>query len=234
MGGLLTMSERAVIDLVPDPPTAPQTRGIVLDKAAGLYDTLMPVVTLWQEKRMNRRTAELMELDPSDRVLDIGCATGEMTLAAGRGLDGQAGGIAIGLDAAPKMIAKARKKIRDAPCRFDIGVAEKLPYADGVFDKVVSTYFFHHLNLEDKLTALCEVHRVLCSGGLFILVDVDIPTTLFGKFCARSGEWLFKQPEIGENIDGKLRELFEPAGFARVEQLAHDMGYVTTFSLRKE
>ena len=183
---------------------------------------------------MNRRITELLSPAPSDSVLDIGCATGEMTLAVGRRLDAQAGGLAIGLDAAPKMIAKARKKIRQTPCRFDIGVAEKLPYADGVFDKVVSTYFFHHLNLVDKLTALREVHRVLCSGGLFILVDVDIPTTLFGKFCARSGEWLFRQPEIGENIDGKLRTLFEPAGFTHVEQLAHDMGYVTTFSLRKE
>ena len=228
------MNEPAVIAPVPDPPEAPQTRGIVLDKAAGLYDTLMPVVTLWQEKRMNRRTAEMLDPAPSDRVLDIGCATGEMTLEVARRLDGGAGGLAIGLDAAPKMIAKARKKIGDNPCRFDIGVAEKLPYADGVFAKAVSTYFFHHLNLEDKLTALREVHRVLCDDGLFILVDVDIPTTMFGRFCARSGEWLFRQPEIGENIDGKLRGLFEPAGFTRVEQLAHDMGYVTTFSLRKE
>jgi len=226
--------ERPPIAPVADPPEAPATRGIVLDHAAGLYDTLMPVVTLWQEKRMNRRTASLLAPAGGDRVLDIGCATGAMTLATAAYLDAGAGGLAVGLDAAPRMIAKARKKIGTAPCRFDIGVAERLPYADATFDKAVSTYFFHHLNLDDKLAALREVHRVLCPGGLFILVDVDLPTTAFGRFCARAGEWLFRQPEIGENIDGKLRELFEPAGFVDMQNLAHDMGYVTTFALRKE
>ena len=226
--------DRTPIAPVPDPPEAPATRGVVLDHAAGLYDTLMPLVTLWQEKRMNRRTAALLAPDPGDRVLDVGCATGGMTLAVAQHLDASAGGLAVGLDAAPRMIAKARKKVRGAPCRFDIGAAERLPYGDAVFDKAVSTYFFHHLNLDDKLTALGEVHRVLGDGGLFILVDVDIPTTAFGRFCARSGEWFFHQPEIGENIDGKLRELFEPAGFGDRQNLAHDMGYVTTFALRKE
>ena len=81
---------------------------------------------------------------------------------------------------------------------------------------------------------IIESARVLKPGGRFVLVDVDVPTTWFGRLCARSGQWLFRQPEIGENIDGKLVGLFEPAGFTGVEALAHDMGYVTTFALRKE
>ena len=47
------------------------------------------------------------------------------------------------------------------------------------------------------------------------------------------GEWLFRQPEIGENIDGKLPPLFAEAGLGDVLRLGHDMGYVTTFALRK-
>lgn len=221
------------IDAVPDPAQPPETRGIVLDKAARVYDLLIPVVTLWQDKRLSRRTAKLLAPAPSDKVLDIGCATGGMTLAAAQLLDAAQGGLCIGLDAAPRMIAKARKKIGDLPCRFDIGVAEKLPYGDEVFDKAVSTLFFHHLDLTDKLAALREAYRVLKPGGTMLLVDVDIPTSWWGRLCARSGEWLFQQPEIGENIDGKLRGLFAPAGFAPPKELAHAMGYVTTFALVK-
>jgi len=227
-------SAAQTISPVPDPPRPPQTRGIVLHKAAKVYDLLMPVVTLWQDGRMNRRTAELLGALPSDKVLDVGCATGGMALAVAEGLDGAQGGICVGLDAAPGMIAKARRKIGRLPCRFDIGVAEELPYRSETFDKAVSTYFFHHLNLQDKLTALREVHRVLKGGGKMVLVDVDVPTTALGRLCARAGEWLFRQPEIGENIDGKLPELFERAGFTNVARLAHDMGYVTTFALHKE
>jgi len=227
------MTNPQTINTVPDPAQPPATRGIVLDKAAKVYDLLIPVVTMWQDSRISRRTAVLLDPAPADKVLDVGCATGGMTLAVAQLLDPAQGGLCVGLDAAPRMIAKARKKIGQLPCRFDIGVAEKLPYYDEVFDKAVSTFFFHHLNLQDKLAALREIHRVLKPGGKMVLVDVDIPTTLFGRFCARAGEWLFRQPEIGENIDGKLRELFEPAGFPRVEQLAHNMGYVTTFALVK-
>jgi len=196
------------IDAVPDPSEAPATRGIVLDKAAAVYDLLEPAVTMWQDRPLTRRTVAALAPQSGDKVLDIGCATGTVALAVAEKLDAAIGGMSIGLDAAPRMIRRARRKVRGLPCRFDIGVAERLPYADGVFDKAVSTFFFHHLNLDDKLAALREAHRVLRDGGRFILVDVDVPTTWFGRFCARSGEWLFRQPEIGE-------------------------GYVTTFSMWK-
>jgi hypothetical protein len=50
---------------------------------------------------------------------------------------------------------------------------------------------------------------------------------------APSGEWLFRQPEIGENIDGKLPPLFDEVGFNDIRRLAYDMGYVTTFEMTR-
>ena len=227
------MTPRPDIAAVPDPPAAPSTRGIVLDNAAKVYDLLMPAVTLLHGRGITDRTVQQLTAAPGDRILDIGCATGEVTLAVARKLDARHGGMCVGIDAAPRMIRRARRKIRNLPCRFDIGVAESLPYADAVFDKAVSTFFFHHLNLEDKLAALREIHRVLRPEGALVLADVDIPTTSWGRFCARAGQWLFRQDEIGENIDGRLRELFEPAGFGQVDIARHDLGYVTTFVLSK-
>ena len=222
-----------MIDPVPDPPSPPATRGIVLDRAAGVYDLLSAPMTFWREGAINRRAARLLAPEPTDQVLDVGCATGEASLAVAELLDGSRGGLCVGLDASPRMIARARRKIRGRPARFDIGLAEKLPYGDGVFDGAVSTMFFHHLNLADKLAALREIHRVLAPGGRLVLADVDTPRTRFGRLCARAGEWLFRQPEIGENIDGKLRPLMQQAAFADVQPVAHDLGYITTFVMHK-
>ncbi|MEI7835025.1 MAG: methyltransferase domain-containing protein [Planctomycetota bacterium] len=222
-----------MIDPVADPPAAPQTRGIVLHKAVVVYDWLSPPMLFYREGCINRRVADLLELTPGHNVIDVGCATGNATLAIAARLDGARGGLAVGLDASIEMVARARRKVRGRPCRFDIAPAEQLPYHDGVFDRAASTMFFHHLDLADKLRALREVFRVLVPGGLFVLTDVDVPTNWLGRLCARSGQWLFDQPELGENIEGKLPGLFPQAGFIDIRRRAHDLGYITTFTMRK-
>ncbi len=209
-----------------------RTRGRVLHKAVSVYDWLSPAMMLFQEGRINRVALRFLELRSTDQVLDVGCATGGTTLCVARHLDPEKGGLAVGIDASAQMIAKARRKAVGKACRFDLVAAEDLPYPDACFDKAVSTMFFHHLCLEDKLAALRQVHRVLRPEGRFVIADVDTPTTALGRFSARSGEWLFHQPEIGENIDGKLPGLFARAGFSYT-RAAHALGYVTTFVLRK-
>jgi len=227
-------------------PDAPATRGVVLRKAAAVYDWLSPPMMLGHEGRINRRAIELLQLRRGDAVLDLGCATGRVALLVARKLSGtphatgsdpgKAADIRVfGLDASPEMIRLARRKADRAglPCQFDVGLAERLPYGDASFDKVVSTFFFHHLIRDDKLAALREVNRVLRPDGLFVLVDVDVPTTWLGRACTACAAWLFKQPELEENIRGLLPTLFAVAGFARGERKAHDLGYLTTFLLAK-
>ncbi len=211
---------------------APETRGVVIRRGASLYDLLSPAMLFWQESRINRRAVSLLNLEPSDRVLDLGCATGGSTLEAAHRLDARAGGKAVGVDASPEMIARARRKARSLPARFELAAAERLPFPDASFTRVLSTFFFHHLNADDKLAALREARRVLAPGGLFVLVDVDVPRNVFGRLCANAGAWLFRQPELDENIRGLLPTLFAPAGFPDWRAAAFDLGYITTFVLR--
>jgi len=221
------------IDPVPDPAVPPATAGVVLHRAALVYDLVQPFLTLLQERALSLRTVALLGVQPSDKVLDLGCATGSMSFAVAGHLDRRRGGLCVGIDASPEMIARARRKILSRPCRFDIGLAERLPYRDGVFDKAVSTYFFHHLALPEKLAALREVRRVLKPGGVFVVVDVDTPTTALARFCARLGQRLLRQPELGENIEGKLVPLFAEAGFRDPRRLAHDFGCLSTFRMHR-
>lgn len=221
------------IEPVPDPATPPKTNGIVLNSAAIVYDWIMPIVTLWQENRSNRKMISHLDIKPDNKVLDLGCATGSVALEVAKHLDGNIGGCCIGIDAGPKMIFKARTKIKNLPCRFDIGVAENLPYPDKTFDIIISSYFFHHLNIDDKNKAIKECYRTLKDNGKLLILDVDVPTNLFGWICAKSGEIWFQQPEIRENIDGKLVELYHKSDFKSVEKLFTSTGYLSAYLLKK-
>jgi ubiquinone/menaquinone biosynthesis C-methylase UbiE len=213
---------------------AQETSGRTLDHAAGLYDILSPLVTFGREPRMHRQVVSLLALGENNAVLDVGCATGTLTLRIAKECE-PADGSVIGVDAASKMIQVAeRKHGKQRNLSFDAVLAEELPYADGAFDRVVSTFFFHHVDRGLKERSLAEMHRVLRPGGKVVIVDVDVPTHWFGKLCAWSGYLLFRQPEIRENIEGVLREVFDASSFASWRQVGHQLGYVSLFVLERE
>jgi SAM-dependent methyltransferase len=97
------------------------------------------------------------------RVLDLGCGTGNEVRALGRlGLS------AVGLDFSDAALLRARDKGVAAPLvRADM--AQPLPFADGVFDAVMSNVAFHYF--DDRLTRsiLAELRRVVRRDGLLLL-----------------------------------------------------------------
>lgn len=189
-------------------------------------------MTLGLERRLNQKSVELLAIQPEDLILDIGCATGEASLKAVSFCAIDKGGV-IGIDAAPSMIEKARTKIKNNPCRFDIGLAEALPYKDETFEKAVSTFFFHHQNSEDKAKTLNEIWRILKPSGVFVLCDMDIPYNLFGKIYGGMAESFFRQPEIGENLHGLFRTLIHQSAFKNIKQLGQYGGCFSIYRMEK-
>jgi ubiquinone/menaquinone biosynthesis C-methylase UbiE len=213
-------------------PASLKTRGRTLDHAASVYDLLAPVMTLGLEGRYRKRAIELLQLRGDEKVLDIGCGTGILTRQLAKVLDGSIDAQAIGIDAAAKMIAVAQRKAAGlANLRFETALAENLPFADASFDAAVSTFFYHHIDRDLKNSSLAELRRVLKPGGIAVIVDVDTPSNLFGKLCAWSGYWLFRQEEIRENIEGQLVEALNAAGFSLVRKISHHAGHISIFYL---
>lgn len=213
---------------------ARHTTGRTLDHAAPVYDLLAPLMTFGLERGYRRRAIALLDLQGHERALDVGCGTGTLSREIALALDRAKDSRVVGVDAAAGMIAVARRKGAAIPnLRFDAALAEKLPYSDGSFDCAVSTFFFHHVEFALKHKALAEMHRVLKPGGRAVIVDVDVPDSLFGKLCAWSGYLLFRQEEIRENIRGRLREALHDSGFDSVRLVSRHNGYISIFQLQK-
>ncbi len=155
--------------------TAEPTGGIVI-RWAFFYDLLLKVVTLGREGRFRRRTIEIARLRPGERVLDVGCGTGTLALAAAEAV-GRTGSIA-GIDPSPEMIARARQKAARSgvDAKLEVGVVESLPHADQTFDVVLSSLMFHHLpDAELRRAGLAQILRVLAPGGRLVLIDFGPP-----------------------------------------------------------
>jgi ubiquinone/menaquinone biosynthesis C-methylase UbiE len=147
------------------------TSGHVLHWARA-YDALVWVLTLGNERRFRQRLAELARLEAGQSVLDVGCGTGALAIAA-KGFVG-AGGEVAGVDPSPEMVARAERKAAKAGAdvRLEVGTIEALPFPDATFDTALSTLMLHHLTDDGLEKGLGEVVRVLKAGGRFLAVDI--------------------------------------------------------------
>jgi ubiquinone/menaquinone biosynthesis C-methylase UbiE len=149
----------------------PERVGLVLHNPIR-YDLRLWFMARGREGALRRELVELARLQAGERVLDVGCGTGSLAIAAKRrvGPDGAVHAI----DPSPEMIGRARSKARRAKIDivFEQAIAQTLPFADGSFDAVLSTFVLHQLPGEAIHRAVAEMRRVLRPGGRLLLVDI--------------------------------------------------------------
>jgi ubiquinone/menaquinone biosynthesis C-methylase UbiE len=153
----------------------PQTTGAIIHWASE-YDFFTSLLGLGVNRSNSRMVVELAGIKPGEKVLDVGCGTGNLTLTA-KTAAGSSGAV-YGIDAAPEMIEVAQKKAQRsrADVTFEVGLIEKIPFPDATFDVVINRLMIHHLPADLKRRGFAEILRVLKPGGRLLIADFNPPT----------------------------------------------------------
>ena len=184
-----------------------------IDLFLPLYD---PFVKLLGGERVRNVMLEQAKLAPGHHALDIGCGTGTFAVMVKRlHPDVEV----VGLDPDPKALARAARKANQEArtIRFDQGFSDRLPYPDASFDRVFSSFMFHHLPADQKEPTLREVRRVLRPGGSFHMLDFGGPGEGHG-FLMRI---FHSSHSLEDNAEAHILELMTRAGFAQARNAGH-------------
>lgn len=186
--------------------------GMGLDWLLPLYD---PLTRLLRVPTAHGSLIDQVELGPGDRVLEVGCGTGNLSLAVKRR---RSDVTVTGLDPDPKALARAARKAARAgvAVQWERGFAEQLPFPDTGFDRVLSSLMFHHLDSDGRRQMLGEVRRVLRPGGSLHLIDFGGGGEhLHGPF-ARLAR---RSPRLEDN--DRIPALMAEAGLSDAAQTGH-------------
>jgi ubiquinone/menaquinone biosynthesis C-methylase UbiE len=176
------------------------------DWALPLYD---PLVRLLGIDKVRRALLSQAVVRRTHRVLDIGCGTGTLATLIMR-LHPDV--YVVGLDPDPKALARARRKAarEGISIQFDQGFSDELQYPDASFDRVFSSFMFHHLRADQRENTLREVRRVLAPGGSFHILD-------FARSEADAAGWwahrLHSSSHLKDNSDSRILMLMSHGGF---------------------
>lgn len=134
------------------------------DLLAPGYDAVVP--SLFWPDSIQRAAIDRLDLDSAERVLDVGCGTGETI----RLLESSVPSV-HGLDLSAPQLETAAGKADLEDVSFVRGDVDRLPYADGTFDVVVTVGSI--LYWDDPPEALGEIRRVTKPGGKVLVMGFN-------------------------------------------------------------
>ena len=162
----------------------------ILESAPSRYDKGIRILTLGRlDEAYDRLTSHIKR---GQKVLDIGCGTGALTLRAAL-----KGANVKGIDINPQMLEIAKKHAAEAKDEQNVelcemGVAELGGEEAESYDVVMSGLCFSELTENELIYTLEEVRRILKPDGLLLIADETRPESIPKKVLT----WLIKFPLV--------------------------------------
>ena len=136
------------------------------------YDTLMNVLSMGSYISFIKNAMSKMEIQPNDRILDLGCGTGRNSCLMAKYLREK--GSIVGLDIGAEMIEQFEKKCAKYPNVEiqNLRIDDPLPF-ENEFDKALLSFVFHGFPDDRKKLIVENVKRALKPGGALYILDYN-------------------------------------------------------------
>lgn len=137
------------------------------------YDRYSALLSFGQDPRWRRFLVSRIGATADDTVLDVATGTGLVA----RELVRCYGCSVVGVDRSAEMLAFAAERTRGLPVSLVEARAESLPFDDAQFDALTCTYLLRYV--EDPLTTMRELARVVRPGGTIAMLEFAVPRAIW-------------------------------------------------------
>ncbi|WP_019819521.1 class I SAM-dependent methyltransferase [Saccharomonospora saliphila] len=188
----MTTTEIRFLDQrTPDEKDRPFLPGMGKTWLLPLYDAFARVTGV---QAVYERTAALADIGPGHAVVDVGCGTGNLSLAV---LAATREARVTGLDPDRDALRRAARKARRRGVGLTLvqGYADRIPADDSALDHVISSLALHHIDDESRSTFARDALRALRPGGTLTVAD-------FGGDPAPGGDEAGRPAHGHDNGDG--------------------------------
>lgn len=187
----------------------------------GMFGWIIGNIMSHETAALNARVLDVLELDPTDRVLEVGFGHGRSVEAAAAIVTN---GFVAGIDVSETMARMARRRCRrligQGRVQLEVGDSSQLPFSDQSFDKAYSVHTIYFWG--DPAPHVREIHRVLKPGGR-LAIGLRPPG-------AESGASDFPDSIYTFYETAAVRELLIQCGFTRAT-VAEDRGGIEGFDI---
>jgi len=177
-----------------------------------VYDVLAPVygrVVPGLYELATSRAAQRLSAGAPATILEVGVGPGHILTAVGRR---NKSAMAVGVDVSMGMLnqSKRRLKKRNVEAKLVLGDAVQLPFRDGSFEGVVTSFLLDLFRQEQIPDALREMCRVLAPGGRIVVATLQFSSPILRRLGLLAHRYL---PGVSKRIPPvDFREFLEGTG----------------------
>ncbi len=210
------------------PESKVETNGFM----AAHYDALLGLATIGRYPSLIKKSIRLMEIEPADRILDLGTGTGRNACLMAKYLSEK--GRLIGIDISQAMISQFKRKCANFPNVKIIHarVDKSLPFKKK-FDKVFISFVLHGFPQNVRETIVKGAFEVLKINGSLYILDYNEFSFNAAPFYLKVPFKLIECPYAFDFIERDWKQILINHNFADFEEFFFFKDYVRLLKAKK-